>query len=81
MFSFGLCGDRSLISFEKVDNLKFTESYLKMNRQKIKILHGQPSGCPCMVVELKVNQYIKVTLISAKRFKNVIFRLFAVSSF
>jgi len=33
-----------------------------------------------MVMEVKVNQYIKVTLISAKRFKNIIFRLFVVSS-
>jgi len=32
-----------------------------------------------MVVEPKVNQYIKVVLISAKRIKNEIFRLFAVS--
>jgi len=34
-----------------------------------------------MVVETKVNQYITVALISAKRFKNIIFRLFAAPSF
>jgi len=34
-----------------------------------------------MVMEIKVNQYITVTLISAKRFKNIIFRLFALSFF
>ena len=34
-----------------------------------------------MVVEIKLNQYITVTLISAKRFKNEIFGLFAVSSY
>jgi len=34
-----------------------------------------------MVMGAKVNQYITVALISAKRFKNIIFRLFAVSSF
>ncbi len=34
-----------------------------------------------MVLEIKVNQFITVALISAKRFKNIIFRLFAVSSF
>jgi len=34
-----------------------------------------------MIVEVKVNQYIKVALISAKRFKNMIFRLFAVFIF
>ena len=34
-----------------------------------------------MVMEIKVNQYITVALISVKRFKNEIFRLFALSSF
>ena len=33
-----------------------------------------------MVVEVKLNKYIKVTLISAKRFKSKIFTLFAESS-
>jgi len=34
-----------------------------------------------MVMEAKVNQYITVELISAKRFKNIIFRLYAAPSF
>jgi len=32
-----------------------------------------------MVEEIKLNQYITVALISEKRYKNKIFRLFAVS--
>jgi len=33
-----------------------------------------------MVLEVILNQYITVTLISAKRFENTIFRLFVMSS-
>jgi len=39
---------------------------------------GQLKGCPYMVVEVNISKYIKVKLISAKRFKNKIFRIFAV---
>ena len=38
-------------------------------------------GCPYMVLETKVNQYIAIVIISAKRFKNKTFRLFVVLSF
>jgi len=34
-----------------------------------KTYHIQPEGCPYTVVEIKVNQYIKVAFISAERFK------------
>jgi len=33
-----------------------------------------------MVIEIKLNKYITVALISAKRFKTKVFRLSAVSS-
>jgi len=49
-----------------------------MIRQKMQIYQGQSKGCPYMFLEIEVNQYIKLVLISTKRFKNKIFRLIAV---